>query len=194
MVWLILIFFLAETGAIQCEGDGLKCCLDEEWDEFLGKCRSCKPGYFSFNCNQTCKLPFYGIGCQSKCDCPDDKCDFAKGCPEKETSGDVYIPDDVKDSSTTSFTMETMGNLTNDMKRDKDSILLEHSRTWFSTKNISILIFSVVGLILITIAILFTRKVILKIYSERRRKKCYECPTDRLSEPVHYEVISNIVV
>lgn len=113
---------------------------------------------------------------------------------EKETSGDVYIQDDVKDSSTTSFTKETMGNLTNDMKGDKDSILLEHSRTWFSTKNISILIFSVVGLILITIAILFTRKVILKIYSERRRKKCNECPTDRLSEPVHYEVISNIAV
>lgn len=43
----------------------------------------CKPGYFSFNCNQTCKLPFYGIGCQSECDCPDDKCDFAKGCPGK---------------------------------------------------------------------------------------------------------------
>lgn len=90
--------------------------------------------------------------------------------------------------------METMGNLTNVMKGDKDSILLEHFRTWFSTKNISILIFSVVGLILITIAILFTRKVILKIYSERRIKIFYECPTDRLSVPVHYEVISNIVV
>lgn len=113
---------------------------------------------------------------------------------EKETSGDVYIPDDVKDSSTTSFTMETMGNLTNDMKGAKDSILLEHFRTRFSTKNISILIFVVVGLILITIAILFTRKVMLKIYSERRRKKCYECPNDRLSEPVHYEVISNVEV
>ncbi|XP_052676665.1 uncharacterized protein LOC128158033, partial [Crassostrea angulata] len=154
----------------------------------------CKPGYFSFNCNQTCKLPFYGIGCQHKCDCPDDKCDFAKGCPEKETSEDIYIQDDVKDSSATSFTLEITGNVTIDVTGANESILLDHFRTWFSTKNISILIVSVVGLILITISILFTRKVILKIYFKRQRKKSYECPNDRLSEPVHYEVISNIVV
>ncbi|XP_052677053.1 multiple epidermal growth factor-like domains protein 10 [Crassostrea angulata] len=194
MVRLILVFVLAETGATQCEGDGIKCCSDGKWDEFLGKCKSCKPGYFGLNCNQTCPLPFYGIGCQHKCDCPDDKCDFVKGCPEKETSEDIYIQDDVKDSSATSFTLEITGNVTIDVTGANESILLDHFRTWFSTKNISILIVSVVGLILITIAILFTRKVILKIYSKRQRKQCYECPSDRLSEPVHYEVISNIVV
>lgn len=96
--------------------------------------------------------------------------------------------------SATPFTMETLGNLTTDLRGAKDSILLEHLRAWFSTNNISILIVSIVGLILITVAILFTGKVIHNIFSKRRRKNCYECPNDRLSEPVHYEMISNIVV
>lgn len=112
---------------------------------------------------------------------------------EKETSEGVYLQD-VKDLSASPFTMETLGNLTTDLRGAKDSILLEHLRAWFSTNNISILIVSIVGLILITVAILFTGKVIHNIFSKRRRKNCYECPNDRLSEPVHYEMISNIVV
>lgn len=170
-----------------------KCCFDEEWDEYLGKCKSCKPGYYKFNCNHTCQLPHFGYGCQSTCDCPDDECDFANGCPKKETSEGVYLQD-VKDLSATPFTMDTLGNLTTDLRGAKDSMLLEHLRAWFSTNNISILIVSIVGLILITVAILFTRKVIRNTFSKRRRKNCYECPNDRLSEPVHYEMISNIVV
>lgn len=71
--------------------------------------------------------------------------------------------------------------------------MLEHFRAWFSTKNMSILIVSIVGLILITIASMYTRKVI-HIYSKRRRKKCYECSSDRLPEPAHYEVISIVEV
>lgn len=39
-----------------------------------------------FNCNKTCEYSYYGIGCQHKCDCPDDECDVAKGCPGKWAS------------------------------------------------------------------------------------------------------------
>lgn len=43
----------------------------------------CKPGYYKFNCNHTCQLPHFVYGCQSTCDCPDDECDFANGCPSR---------------------------------------------------------------------------------------------------------------
>lgn len=70
---------------------------------------------------------------------------FCYALIKKETSEDIYLQDDVKDSRATSFTMETMGNLTNDIRGAKDYILLEHFRNWFSTKNISIVIVYVVG-------------------------------------------------
>lgn len=93
-----------------------------------------------------------------------------------------------------SIIMENISNLTNDIGRAKGTNLLEQLRSWFNTNNTSLTIICIVGLVLITIIIYFTRKVIHNRYSPKRRKDSYQCSNDRLSEPVHYEVISNTVV
>lgn len=114
-----------------------------------------------------------------------------------ETIIDVYAIDDVKDNKATpiniisSITIGDMGNLTLDLERSKDTVFLEGLRTWFYTNGMSITMICIVVLVLIALIIIFTRKVIHIRYSQ---KHTYQSPNNILSEPAHYEVISNIVV
>lgn len=66
--------------------------------------------------------------------------------------------------------MENIGNLTNDIGRAKDTNFLEQLRSWFNTNNTSLTIICIVGLVLITIIIYFTRKVIHNRYSQSEEK------------------------
>lgn len=63
--------------------------------------------------------------------------------------------------------MENIGNLTNDIGRAKNTNFLEQLRSWFNTNNTSLTIICIVGLVLITIIIYFTRKVIHNRYEEK---------------------------
>uniref|UniRef100_A0A8W8LPN0 Uncharacterized protein n=1 Tax=Magallana gigas TaxID=29159 RepID=A0A8W8LPN0_MAGGI len=79
---LIFVIFVAETCATQCQERGYNnCCEDYEWDEILGNCTRCKPGFYGINCNKTCRYPHFGYACQQNCSqCSEEVCDFAKGC------------------------------------------------------------------------------------------------------------------
>lgn len=43
-------------------------------------CVVCKEGYHGESCEQKCGFPWYGLGCQKKCNCIDKVCDHVKGC------------------------------------------------------------------------------------------------------------------
>lgn len=72
-----------------------------------------------------------------------------------------------------------------------DGVFLERFRTWITTNIMSLIMIGIVGLVFIALLIIFTRKM---IHKRNSQKHSYQCPNNRLSEPVHYEVISNIVV
>uniref|UniRef100_A0A8W8LPM3 Uncharacterized protein n=1 Tax=Magallana gigas TaxID=29159 RepID=A0A8W8LPM3_MAGGI len=98
MIMFIFMIFVAETYAILCQEKGYNdCCSDYEWDEILGNCTRCKPGFYGTNCNNTCRYPNFGYACQQTCSCSKDVCDFAKGCSKDETTNEVYAKDDVRD-------------------------------------------------------------------------------------------------
>nr|XP_011442435.2 uncharacterized protein LOC105338848 isoform X1 [Crassostrea gigas] len=198
MVMLIFMIFVADTCATQCQEGGYNnCCEDYEWDEILGNCTRCKPGIYGINCNRTCTYPHFGYGCQQICNCSKEVCDFAKGCSKDDTTNEVYAKDVVRDYRATPFnisfsiTMDNIGNPTIDIERPRGDVFLERFRTWFNTHSMSITMICIVGLVLIALLIIFIRKMIHKRHSQ---KHSYQCPNDRLSEPVHYEVISNVVV
>lgn len=182
MVTLIFIILVVETCVAQCpENRDNTCCDGYEWDEVLGQCIRCKPGSFGLKCNKTCQYPHFGDGCQHSCSCSKELCDIEEGCLKNDTTKDFYTKDDVKDYRPTPINIRSTN-------------LLEQFRSWFNKKTTSLTIICIVGLVLITIIIYFTRKVIHNRYSPKRRKNSYQCPNDRLSEPVHYEMISNTVV
>ena len=84
-----------------------------------------------------------------------------------------------------------MGNLNPDIEGSSDDVFLERLRTWFNSNSMSITMICIVGLVLIALLIIFVRKITHKRHSQ---KHSYQCPNDRLSEPVHYEVTSNLAV
>lgn len=43
-------------------------------------CVACEKGYNGTNCKQKCPFPWYGLGCQRKCNCIDKVCDHVNGC------------------------------------------------------------------------------------------------------------------
>lgn len=187
--------FVAETCVTQCPEKGYNnCCTDYKWDESLGNCTGCKPGFYGINCNKTCPYPHFGHACQHNCSqkCSKEVCDFAKGCSKDDTTNEVYAKDGVRDYRATPFnisfsvTMDNMGNLTLDIEISRDDVFLERFRTWFNTPSMSITMICIVGLVFIALLIIFIRKMIHKRHSQ---KHSYQCPNDRLSEPVHYEVI-----
>lgn len=120
---LIFVIFVAETCVTQCQEKGYNnCCEDYEWDEILGNCTRCKPGFYGINCNKTCRYPHFGYACQQNCSqCSEEVCDFAKGCSKDETTNEVHAKDDVRHYRATPFnisssiTMNNMGNLTPDI-------------------------------------------------------------------------------
>lgn len=191
--------FVAETCVTECPEKGYNnCCTDYEWDRILGNCTRSKPGFYGINCNKTCPYPSFGYGCQKNCSqkCSKEVCDFAKGC-SNETTNEVYAKDDVRDYRATPFnisssiTMNNMGNLNPDIEGSSDDVFLERLRTWFNSNSMSITMICIVGLVLIALLIIFVRKITHKRHSQ---KHSYQCPNDRLSEPVHYEVTSNLAV
>lgn len=116
---------------------------------------------------------------------------------EDDTTNEIYAKDGVRDYRATPFnisssvTMDNMGNSTLDLERSRGDVFLERFTTWFNTHSMSTTMICIVGLVLIALLIIFIRKIIHKTHSQ---KHSYQCPNERLSEPVHYEVISNVVV
>lgn len=41
---------------------------------------ACEAGYSGYNCTIKCVYPLYGQGCQSKCKCTKEDCNFMNGC------------------------------------------------------------------------------------------------------------------
>ncbi|XP_052677389.1 multiple epidermal growth factor-like domains protein 10 [Crassostrea angulata] len=174
MVMLIFMIFVAETYATLCqEKEYNNCCVDYEWDEILGNCTRCKPGFYRINCNKTCPYPLFGYGCQQMCNCSNEVCDFTIGCSKDETTNEVYAKDDVRDYRATpfnilsSFTMDNMSNLTLNIENSKDIVSLERFRTWFNSNSMSITMICIVVLVLIALLIIFIRKMIHKRNSQK---------------------------
>ena len=44
-------------------------------------------GYTGVGCTIKCSHPYYGDECSSKCDCPQELCDFVLGCKYISTQG-----------------------------------------------------------------------------------------------------------
>lgn len=42
--------------------------------------KACKKGYYGKNCDAKCPSLFFGLGCQSQCNCSDKDCDYISGC------------------------------------------------------------------------------------------------------------------
>lgn len=78
----------------------------------------------------------------------------------------------------------------------KDTKLPDSSTALFSPMNVFFMAIFGVGLILVTLFIVYLFKMICKRCSARRDGKCFnkgECPTNRLPESIHYDVISNVL-
>ncbi|XP_048771502.2 multiple epidermal growth factor-like domains protein 10 [Ostrea edulis] len=73
---------IAENGG--CSESTHGCCAETIWNETLGRCTGCMPGYFGQYCNKTCEYPRYGMRCMKKCECEQDRCNFVTGCPHQE--------------------------------------------------------------------------------------------------------------
>ncbi|XP_065929877.1 uncharacterized protein [Magallana gigas] len=64
-----------------CQGlNGTMCCFGYEWDQNQSMCIPCKKGYHGKNCDAKCPPLFFGLGCQSQCNCSDKDCDYISGC------------------------------------------------------------------------------------------------------------------
>lgn len=78
----------------------------------------------------------------------------------------------------------------------KEITLSDSSTALFSPKNMLFMAIFVVGLILVTLFIVYLFRIICKRCSAKLDVNCYnkgECPTIRLPESMHYEEISNVV-
>lgn len=90
-----------------------------------------------------------------------------------------------------------MDNKTVEISQSKKTLFQGTLGTLFNTNNMSIMVVSVVGLILITLMIVFAYKQIRKKCSQRCILNCHNkgnLPDDSMQEPVHYEEILNITV
>lgn len=91
LLWCFLILYFytqieAQTGV--CEKDPLICC--QNYRGVGGKCVECWPGFFGYNCTNTCPEGFYGKFCRGKCNC--SQCDKVSGCKQNSSSQGTAIP------------------------------------------------------------------------------------------------------
>lgn len=223
MVTLIFfLFFVAETCSAQCYESGqYQCCSGYEWNNMLRKCIKCKPGFYGINCSMTCLLPYYGEGCQQECVCSkEEECDISIGCQKKSTTtittnttttaatttkttrfyttGKRSITTYDHDNFKTSLNKATSDYTTLETTRlsTKESKLPDSTTALFNPKNMLFMAIFVVGLILVTLFIVYLFRMICKRCSARRDVKCYnkgECPRNRLPESIQYEEISNVL-
>ncbi|XP_048767837.2 multiple epidermal growth factor-like domains protein 10 [Ostrea edulis] len=79
-----------------CDGR-FNCCSGYKWNRNTEKCIPCEIGFFGVDCARQCVFPSFGKECQLSCNCPEDQCNYEKGCP-KGDCGPGYLGDfcDVK--------------------------------------------------------------------------------------------------
>ncbi|XP_052680454.1 uncharacterized protein LOC128161252 [Crassostrea angulata] len=229
-ILIILTLTLTETSCDSKKGKTpFKCYQEPVWNETSKNCSGCKPGYYGSYCSQSCKYPSFGAGCQQRCTCREEQCDFSNGCSNKtttmfvitsilmsamdKTTGEMdnktvemeknTVEMDSKTAEMDSKTVEMdnktveMDNKTVEISKPKETLFHGILSTLFNTNNMSIMIVSVVGLILITLMFVFAYKLIRKKCSQRRILNCHNkenLPGDSMHEPVHYEEILNITV
>ncbi|XP_061179172.1 uncharacterized protein LOC133187787 isoform X2 [Saccostrea echinata] len=178
-----------------------ECCSGYKWDENFKNCTKCIPGYFGVNCAQSCKYPSFGDGCQQECKCREEECSVAWGCTEKITT-QLYTTK----QTTMKFGMSTENGIFVSIITEKgvvnhtsgESVMpkatIKSSDTLFTTRNLLMMGIFGVGLILVTLFVVFTCKFICKKLSSKRRlrlKTNASCPIS-VQEEIHYEEISNI--
>uniref|UniRef100_A0A8W8M830 Uncharacterized protein n=1 Tax=Magallana gigas TaxID=29159 RepID=A0A8W8M830_MAGGI len=94
---ILLLLDSFEVAHMQiCQGpNGTMCCFGYEWDQNQSTCIPCKKGYHGKNCDAKCPPLFFGLGCQSQCNCSDKDCDYISGCRQltEEKHNDTLIKD-----------------------------------------------------------------------------------------------------
>lgn len=158
--------------------------------------------------------PYFGVGCQQNCSCRKEQCDLSVGC---STMGNKTVKMDSKTSEmdiktaemdTKTFEMDSktaemdnktveMDNKNVEISKPKETLFQDILGTLFNTNSMAIMVVFVVGLILITLMIVFAYKQIRKKCSQRCILNCHnkeKLPDDSMQEPVHYEEILNITV
>ncbi|XP_062581947.1 uncharacterized protein LOC134243731 isoform X2 [Saccostrea cucullata] len=190
----------------QCEGHGYReCCSGYKWDEIFKNCTKCRPGYFGVNCAQSCAYPSYGDGCQQECKCQREECSVSSGCTGETTT---YLHTTKQTTMKTEMSTVNRIFLSTSTITEKDAGIYTSSRsvtqkitsnspqTLFTTQNFLIMGIFGVGLILLTLCIVFLCKCICRKFSSKRRlrsKTDAKCPNSALEE-IHYEEISNISI
>lgn len=94
------------------------------------------------------------------------------------------------------ISIDTTRNLEITRFSTKEITLSDSSTALFNPKNMLFMAIFVVGLILVTLVIVYLFRMICKRCSAKRDVKCYnkgECPANNLPESIHYEEISNVV-
>ncbi|XP_048771029.2 uncharacterized protein LOC125677095 [Ostrea edulis] len=165
---------IAEKGG--CSENTHGCCAETIWNETLGRCTGCMPGYLGQYCNETCEYPRYGMRCMKKCVCEQDTCNFVTGCPHQESSTILEH----------SSSIPGEGKPTEPIFKEDEYV----SSTVQSNKRESILvpIISVLGSILIGVGILYA---IIYLYE---RKKVTGPPEFSSTQTKHYEQIDEIAI
>ncbi|XP_048769613.1 multiple epidermal growth factor-like domains protein 10 [Ostrea edulis] len=62
------------------------CCPQTVWNETLGICAACEPGYIGGYCNESCEYPYHGWNCRKMCSCNRSMCHYLTGCQSLEIS------------------------------------------------------------------------------------------------------------
>lgn len=99
-------------------------------------------------------------------------------------------------SATIAISIDTTRNLEITRLSTKEITLPDSSTALFNPKNMLFMAIFVVGLILVTLFIVYLFRMICKRCSVKRDIQCYnkgESPTNSLQESIHYEEISNVL-
>lgn len=97
-------------------------------------------------------------------------------------------------SATIAISIDTTRPLVITRHSTKEITLSDSSTALFNPKNMLFMAIFVVGLILVTLVVVFLFRMICKRCSAKR--ECYnksECPANSLPESIHYEEISNVL-
>lgn len=99
-------------------------------------------------------------------------------------------------SATIAISIDTTRNLEITRFSTKEITLPDSSTALFNPKNMLFMAIFVVGLILVTLFIVYLFRMICKRCSAKRDIRCYnkgECPANSLPESIHYVEISNVL-